>query len=615
MYDNNVFIGPPKLQPFQSVLLALNQLTRQEKKHLKLHLCIQIGLTLLDLIGVAIIGLLGSLAASGLLSQSQGKLTNGVLDFLHLENANYKNQVVVLGLISILILTLKSLLTMYFSKKNIKYLSRVAAQLSTKMFDKVVSSHYSYIRNKSIPDIIYQTTHGSINLVLGVISTSISLLVDFFLLMVLAILMFFIQPVVALVTVIFFSFVGILVHIFGSKNIRELGKSETEFNLLSIELLSGTLHGYRELRVRSAERSTIPEFSQMRSAMAVATAEVQFMPNIGKYILEAAIIVGAFLVACVQFLLGDFSQSIATLTIFFVSASRIAPAILRIQQGIASFSGSTGRSQSTLDFLKELEIQETIDYSIIKEFPDFKNAPSIEVRELQFKYNLEDKFQVGPMSFNVKAGSFIGIAGTSGSGKSTLIDLLLGLSKPTHGSIKLAGVEPRDLTSMDSNYIGFVPQEVFIANKSIAENLRLGVTGDFDIVKIENTLKSVGLFEFVEGLPNGIHTILGPGQITLSGGQKQRIGIARALLNRPKILILDESTSSLDAISEEVVTKAIDEMHGDTTIIVVAHRLATIKGADAILYLEDGKLKAEGSFSDLRTRVLDFDKQATLQGL
>lgn len=582
---------------------------------MKLLLFIQVGLSFLDLIGVAIVGLLGSLAATGLLSQNHNSFTDGVLRFLNLQNMNYKNQVLLLGVISVIILTIKSLLTMYFSKRNMKYLSKVSARLSSRIYDKVLSAPYSFIRNKSFPDIVYQTTHGSINLVLGVLATSISLLVDLFLLALLASLMFFIQPVTALVTVLFFSIVAFLTHILGARHVRELGDTETKVNLQSQDLMLGTLNGYRELRVRNAERSTLMEFSQLRSSMASATAELQFIPNIGKYILESSIIIGAFLVAGVQFLVGDFSQSISTLTIFFVSASRIAPAILRVQQGIASFSGSTGRSLSTLGLLTELEGAEPIERSSFEEGKNFSNPPSVLVRNLEFQYNPEAIFKIGPLSFEIEAGSFVGIVGPSGCGKSTLIDLLLGLSNLTSGQIRVANVQPREISVLDSSYIGFVPQEVFIANKSIAENLQLGMAINFTDSQINLALENVGLLDFIHELPEGINTLLGPGQITLSGGQKQRIGIARAILSNPKILILDESTSSLDAISEETVSKAISALHGNATVIVVAHRLATIKDADTILYLEDGKLIANAPFSDLRRIVPDFDKQATLQGL
>ena len=210
----------------------------------------------------------------------------------------------------------------------------------------------------------------------------------------------------------------------------------------------------------------------------------------------------------------------------------------------------------------------------------------------------------------------VAITGSSGAGKTTLVDLLLGVHTPTSGDIYIAGVSPLDAFQKWPGATAYVPQETVIINGNIWENIVLGFDYDPEHEKyIREALKLSNLEEYVQSLPEGLFTKVGDRGHKLSGGQRQRLGIARALFTKPKLLVLDEATSSLDAQTESDITEAIKSLKGKTTIIMIAHRLSSVRNADQVIFMNNGKIESIGTFEEVRKEVSNFDKQANLMGL
>ena len=206
--------------------------------------------------------------------------------------------------------------------------------------------------------------------------------------------------------------------------------------------------------------------------------------------------------------------------------------------------------------------------------------------------------------------------GPSGAGKTTMIDLLLGILNPDSGSVLISGVSPIKAITKWPGAISYVPQDVVITAGTIRENISLGYPIEVATdERILNCLSSARLDDFVLRLPNGLDAKVGEKGTTLSGGQRQRLGIARALFTKPLLLVLDEATSALDAETEASVSQAISDLIGETTVVVIAHRLSTVRKADVVFYLDDGKLIANGTFAEVRAAVPNFDSQAKLMGL
>ena len=290
---------------------------------------------------------------------------------------------------------------------------------------------------------------------------------------------------------------------------------------------------------------------------------------------------------------------------------------MRVQQsalGVRSSLGAAGPTLNLIDSMKDVldldEVSDNVEISHIGFIPD------IFIENMSFSYPKKESEAIKNLNLKVEAGKFVAIVGSSGAGKTTLVDLLLGVLKPDSGSILISGFDPQTTISKWSGAISYVPQDVMISNGTIRENVGLGfpinvVTDDL----VNLALKTAALDNYVMDLVESIDTPVGERGVKMSGGQRQRLGIARAMFTQPNLLVLDEATSSLDGETEASVADAIQNLKGKVTVVMIAHRLSTVKNADTVLYLHNGELIAQGTFNEVRDKVPDFDRQAKLMGL
>lgn len=238
------------------------------------------------------------------------------------------------------------------------------------------------------------------------------------------------------------------------------------------------------------------------------------------------------------------------------------------------------------------------------------------LKDVSFKYEANNKLSLKGISLNIKHGSSIAIVGASGAGKSTLVDVILGILEPTNGEVTISGETPKVALSKWSGAVAYVPQDIVVIEGTVRENICLGYSADVvSDAQIEEVLRKANLIDFVKTLPNGIHHQVGEFGSAISGGQRQRLGIARALLTNPMLVVLDEATSALDAESEVAVAEAIFQLQGEVTVVMVAHRLSSLRHAQQVIYMENGSILAQGPFNLVRQKVSNFDNQAKLMGL
>jgi ABC-type bacteriocin/lantibiotic exporter with double-glycine peptidase domain len=296
------------------------------------------------------------------------------------------------------------------------------------------------------------------------------------------------------------------------------------------------------------------------------------------------------------------------------AGTRIGPGVLRAQQGMLTIKNSLGAAAVTVEVHKDLVASDKFlseSTNVKFNYSDFE--PTINVQDLSFYYPESRAPALDGINFSIKAGSRIAIVGPSGSGKSTLADILLGVVEPTKGLIQIAGMPPREAIQRWPGGISYVPQKSNAVRGSIKENIYLETSlSDLASFYFEKGLKASELVEVFD-LSGGAN--LGDSGSKLSGGQLQRLGIARALFTNPKLIVLDEATSALDGATEFRVSEAIHELEQQTTVVVIAHRLSTVRHSDLVIYLDKGRIVASGSFETVRKLVPDFDKQAELMGL
>ena len=275
-----------------------------------------------------------------------------------------------------------------------------------------------------------------------------------------------------------------------------------------------------------------------------------------------------------------------------------------------------GGSRPTLSLISELKDRENQFQQNAPTPQSDEFSGSVVFKEVSFSYQNSQSDVLCDISLHIQPGEFVAIAGESGSGKSTLVDLLLGLLGPTSGIVEVSGRPPRDAISTWPNSISYVPQSVTIFQDSILKNIGIGLqASEISANRVAEVLRLAQLEKFTNNLPNGINEVLGERGNTLSGGQIQRLGIARALYNNPDLLILDEATSSLDSKTEADITEMILRLKGSLTLVVIAHRLSTIRNADRVIFLKNGRIEAEGTFSQLKDQVLEAENDPKLMDL
>jgi ABC-type multidrug transport system fused ATPase/permease subunit len=596
---------------------CLSLLSTKDKKRLLQISLIQMAMGVFDLAGVAIIGILGALAISGVQSKTPEGAVSSFLNFVNLNSFHFQVQVAILGCMATLIFVTKTLFSMYFSRVILRYLANKSAIISSQLVAKLLNSNLELIQKRSTHETIYALTTGVSTITVGIIGNSLTVIVDTSLMIILTVGLFAYDPLMALLIFTIFASIGLILYLALHNRARELGESEAQLNVESFEKISEVLVSYRETFVRGRRQHYASEIGDVRRNLATYVAELAFMPNISKYVIESVVVLGGMLIAATQFIIRDATHAVGALAVFMAAGSRIAPAVLRIQQGAISLKGNLGIAGPTLDLADEVQdlmpahiLSDPINFS----YPGF--IPEIEIKQASFQYNSHGSFEITDLSLKVEAGSFVAIVGPSGSGKSTLVDLMLGLQNPKSGAILISGKKPSEVIDMWPGAIAYVPQEVSIHRGSIRQNIAMGFSAEtYEDSRIYSAIEKAQLTSMFQNENRDLEFNVGERGNSLSGGQKQRLGIARALFTNPKLLLMDEATSSLDGKTESDISSAIRTLHGDVTVILIAHRLSTVVSADKVAYLENGKLLAYDTFENVRQQIPDFDNQAKLMGL
>ena len=592
-------------------------LGRRDVFVIKATIAFQIFLGILDLIGVALIGILGSLAVRGVSSLEPGNRVSKILDFLGISDFTFQQQIAFLAVASTGVLVCRTLISIYVTRKTLIFLAGKSAQISGNLISKILFQPLTKVRSRSIQDSLYKTTRGVESITLGIIGNLVSLSSDFAMLLILSLGLFVVDFKVALGTIVVFASVSLILFRLLHQKARQLGELENDLSIRSNEKIVEALQAYRELTVSNRRGYYATVIKKSRADLGNVLGQIAFLPSISKYALEITVIVGTLLVSAVQFIAQDASRAVATLSVFMAAATRIAPATIRLQQGLISMRQSFAIASPTLAVINELR-----DFNIPNEdqvMVDFSHegfVGEISVRNLTLRYAENSKPALTNVSFDIPSPSFTAIVGISGAGKTSLADVILGVIEESGGSVLVSGMAPLDAIARWPGAISYVPQNVFVANGSILENVALGYPPEsVSEARVWECVKLAQLEHIVREYQDKLSTQLGEGGSRLSGGQRQRLGIARALYSNPRVIVLDEATSSLDGKTEFEIANALSALSGTVTLIVIAHRLSTVRKADQVIYLNKGSIEALGTFDQIRSQVPDFDEQAKLMGL
>jgi ABC-type multidrug transport system fused ATPase/permease subunit len=611
-----VSVTPSPFQ-FTEIKKVLLLLDRKDRFRLFLVLIVNTMLAFLDLVGVALIGVASAILIRGLQDQQAGDQVSRFLGLLNLDGLPQQTLLILLGATAVFFFVLKTILSVYFLRRILRYLSIRNAQISSSLVSKMLNQPVEKISSKSIQHQIYNVTGGVEKLVGSVVTSLVVVASDLVLLLVILTGLMLVDPITSIGTFFVFTGIAFLLYFLLHKRVAILNSKFAYQSIYFNQKVSEGINSFRDLFIKGGREFYVNEMRKSKMQIAGYDAEIKFIPNISKYTIEISVILGIALIAGIQFYLFDSNRAIAVISVFLAASTRIAPAVIRLQQNIIQVKSGLAGAQPTFDLIEDLKgVKELgrVETLISTNHTDF--SPRVKLSNLKFAYSEAADETIKDISLEVSEGKFIAFVGPSGGGKSTLIDLVLGLLAPSSGSITISGLKPVDAIKKWPGAIGYVPQDVFIENSTVKENICLGFNPDsVPDELVWQALQLADLSEFVKGLEGQLSYRISDAGKNLSGGQRQRLGIARALLTKPKIVIFDEATSALDAETENRVSESILKLTGECTVIFIAHRLSVVRSADMIYYIDKGKIISQGSFDELRKLNADFNNQANFMGI
>jgi ATP-binding cassette subfamily C protein len=599
----------------KEIKLTYSLLNNLDKIRLLVLFVSQLLLSFLDLIGIALFGLLGALAVNGVSYKSPGSRLLMVLRFLNLDNLDFRAQAGLLGVIATVILLLRTSFAILLTKKTIRFLGYKSTRVTESLFIAILNDDYQKIKNISNEEWVVSLTKGINSLTIRVIGGLITIFSDVFLLIIILIGLFIFNFQIALLTLLIFGGVGLAMYILIRQKAQHSGFKEQQLDLEINQKIVQSFSAFREIYLQSKQKFYGNQITYLRNNQVESQTISSFFPILSRYVFEAIVVVGTLIVGAIQFLLYDAIHAVATISVFMAASSRIAPAVMRIQQSSIVLKTSLGSSLMSLKVIEEYWGKTSMgsdgpsqQYTAI--------SADLQISNLNFEYQDSQQPTLRNINLELDQGTSLAIVGPSGSGKSTLADLIIGVMQPQEGEILVGKIPVREFIFKFPGKISYVPQQVSIFNASISENVALDTLDrEFSQERVWKALSAAGLADFVKQLPNQLDYVITERGKNLSGGQNQRLGIARALYTNPQILVLDEATSALDVSTEVAITDHLTLLAENITLIVIAHRLSTIKNADIVIYLKNGVIESKGSFEEVRNQIVDFDKQANLLGL
>lgn len=608
----------------ETISRALDLLGKKDRRKYRLVILAQVLTAFLDLAGVLLFGLIGLLGTSLVKSTEPPSYIAEVLEAFGLGGVSITNLLALISVFAAVILLLKSVFSALLMRKVFSFLgsrqARISSELTTKLFSEPISS----IQQRSSQEYSYALSQGifsAVTLTLGSVSLLIS---EIALLGFLSIALLLISPIVTFASFVFFAIVGFLLQKTLGSWATNVGNEISENIVESNSSVQEVISTYRELSVLGRRDIFVNGLTDLWKISGRARADQIFIESLPKIAYETALVVGGIGLAIWQFSTSTPEKAISVLVLFIVAGSRVLPSMLRLNSLLLHVRSGIAQARIVFPIADELENSPALPFPKIGlerliesrnlEFQNF--IPRISVKNASVKYPKSNNNALNKIDFEIVEGSRVAIVGSSGAGKSTLADAILGIIDVSSGEITISGVSPTEAISEWPGCISYVPQTVALLNGSIRENIALGIERNFhDDSEILHALARARLSDLIRDSPKGLETWIGENGVQLSGGQRQRLGLARAFYAKSKLYVFDEATSALDAETEFLISEAIQEIGPDVTTITIAHRLATIKDSEQIIYLESGKVVAQGNFDEICSQNATFRLQAQISGL
>lgn len=568
--------------------------------------------SLFDLVGVAaILPVIDLMTGS---DPNQGYLSV-IYKFLGQPSKNNFILVACIFLVSAFIF--KGIFSLIVKWKSSGYIAYQQAATSAVLLKNFVYGDYVENRKRTSSEVMRDTS-DSVSATYSYLVTGILAIIgEVFSIVLIMMLLMVVMPLPALFAFIYFGLTGFILQKYLSAKNTAVGENAVQAALKTIASTLEVANGYREARIFGVADRFVYRFQQNTLKSVDANRLRSFLNEVPRYILEVIFIIGIALVLGIIMLRGG-TESAPYLLVFAGACIRILPSYTRIVASI----GAVKSGQAAFDIV-EKQIRQIPSASLeLLDEPNIGSYASVnknqvdvqvDVKGITYAYPDGSENVLEDINFSVPAGTSLALVGGSGSGKTTLVDIILGLITPNQGTVKINGISTDDNLDNLLLNVGYVPQNVFFGSSTLVESIAFGKNPDeIDIPRVYECIKLAELDDVVSNLEDGIYTHLGDQGSRLSGGQRQRVGIARALYRNPSFIILDEATSALDNETEHKITETMQRLSGNVTFIVIAHRLSTVRNADQLIFLKDGKIAVQGTFAEVRQKNSEFARLVEL---
>ena len=546
-----------------------------------------LGSAFLELVGVsAIMPLVNIIVDSTSIYNNQ--VYYAIYSYFGMNNEKQFVMLMTISLIFVYIIKNIYIVIMYYFQFGFTY--NYQRSLAVRLTNCYMKQPYVFHLSKNVAELqrnVIDDVTMFFQAVLGIIQFITEILVS----LLLVAYLLYIDKSITLAIMIFLLFFAIAyLKLFKNKSVK-WGEENRYTNVIRNKWIRQSFEGIKEIKIVNREQFFIDKVDKYYKAFANATKKQQLISNIPRPLFEAACVTAFLSAITIKIAKGvNLNYFLPVISAFAIAAFRLLPSFGRLTTAVNTIAFNYPAVNALYNDLYEADKFNYKDEHIESDV-ELSFNHEISVNNLTFKYPSSEKTILDNVSLCIPKNKSVAIIGASGSGKTTLVDVILGILQPISGSVMTDGIDIYSNINKWHEYIGYIPQMIYLMDDTIRNNVLFGFTDDIDNEeKVWKALEEAQLKSFVEELEDGLDTVIGERGVRLSGGQRQRIGIARALYNDPKILVLDEATSALDNEIENAVMEAIDGLHGRKTMIVIAHRLSTIKNCDIVYRVEDGKV-------------------------
>jgi ATP-binding cassette, subfamily B, bacterial PglK len=490
-----------------------------------------------------------------------------------------------------------------------KFINVTFLRFSIRLFKAYMTAPYTFHLKRNSAELL-RNLESEVKLILKILTDVLYGVMDLLLIAGIFILLFRVEPFLTLFVIILLALPsGIFLKIV-KKKLEKHGRDRQWLSGERIKAIYQGLGILKESRVLGRDSYFIEKFADTSSKYTITRRYSDVISKLPKYIIETVCVLGMLLIGVVLIIQGrDVNSIIPILTLFGVAVMRLMPTFKELIAKFTDIRFHLYAIDPLYADLSELTLKKGISDTNGKmpNLNPLRLKNTIEVQNVCYRYPEGNKPALDEVSLRINRGEAVGIIGPSGAGKSTFVDTLLGLFVPQKGKILVDGFDIMENLEGWRRNIGYIPQQIYLLDDTIRNNIAIGIPEHLiDDDKARFAIYAAQLEDLINELPEGVDTIIGERGIRLSGGQRQRIGIARALYDNPEILVMDEATSALDNETEKYIIQAIEQLRGDRTIIMIAHRLTTVKNCDVLFYIKDGKILSHGTYDELFSSREEF---------